>query len=192
LDASTHLVRTVPRITLSIVARVTGRSASALSPPARYGYARTVTRKRVTVWTDGSCDTTSGEGGWAYSLRYGPHERHVADHASSTTNNRMELTAAVRALEALSEPCDVVLVTDSQYLRKAFTDGWLAAWQRNGWRTASRAPVKNQDLWQELLRLTDVHHVDWRWTKGHDGHAENERVDRMALRARRERRRITD
>lgn len=139
------------------------------------------------VWTDGSCDTASGDGGWAFLLRYGAHEKSEAQYAPDTTNNRMELTAAVRALESLTEPCDVVLITDSQYLRKAFTDGWLTTWQRNGWKTASRAPVKNQDLWRTLLHLTSIHTVDWRWTKGHDGHEENERVDRMALRARRER-----
>jgi len=145
-------------------------------------------RKHVTIWTDGSCDTTSREGGWAYLMRYGTHERSDAAHEPDTTNNRMELTAAVEALAALKEPCQVTLVTDSQYLKKAFTDGWLETWQRNGWRTASKQPVKNQDLWERLLHLTSEHDVKWRWTKGHDGHAENESVDRMALRARRERR----
>lgn len=145
-------------------------------------------RKHVTIWTDGSCDTTNGDGGWAYLLRYGNHERSDSAYEGSTTNNRMELTAAVRALEALKEPCAVTLVTDSQYLRKAFTDGWLDTWQRNGWKTSAKQPVKNQDLWSRLLELTEQHQVDWRWTKGHDGHIENEQVDKLALRARRTRR----
>ena len=143
-----------------------------------------MTRKHVTIWTDGSCDTGSGDGGWAYLIRFGEHRRKAAAFEAATTNNRMELTAAVEALRALTEPCRVTLVTDSQYLKKAFSDGWLDRWQRNGWRTASKAPVKNRDLWEELLQLADRHDVDWRWTKGHDGHPENEEVDRLALAAR--------
>jgi len=145
-------------------------------------------RKRVTAYTDGSCETRTGEGGWAYLLLYNGARKRASGYEPGTTNNRMELTAAVRALAALREPCRVTLVTDSQYLKKAFTDGWLETWQRNGWRTASRSPVKNQDLWQELLRLTGYHQVDWSWTRGHAGHAENEEVDAMALAARRQRR----
>ncbi|MDZ7800100.1 MAG: ribonuclease HI [Trueperaceae bacterium] len=146
-----------------------------------------MTRKHVTIWTDGSCDTASGEGGWAYLIRYGAHRRSDAGYVPGTTNNRMELTAAVEALAALREPCTITLVTDSQYLKKAFTDGWLDAWQRNGWRTAGRAPVKNQDLWQRLLALSETHDVRWSWTRGHDGHPENEEVDDMAQRARQQR-----
>ena len=145
-------------------------------------------RKRVSVHTDGSCDTQSGDGGWAYLLDYNGFERAASGFEPATTNNRMELTAAVRALEALTEPCDVTIVTDSQYLQKAFTAGWLATWQRNGWRTANRQPVKNRDLWERLLRLASAHRVTWRWTRGHAGHQANERVDGLALRARRERR----
>ena len=145
-------------------------------------------RKRVTAYTDGSCETRTGEGGWAYLLLYNGARKRASGYEPGTTNNRMELTAAVRARAALREPCRVTLVTDSQYLKKAFTDGWLETWQRNGWRTASRSPVKNQDLWQELLRLTGYHQVDWSWTRGHAGHAENEEVDAMALAARRQRR----
>jgi len=143
--------------------------------------------KLVTIWTDGSCDTGSGDGGWAYRMRYGAHARSDAAYEANTTNNRMELTAAVEALRALREPCRVTLVTDSQYLKKAFSDGWLDTWRSNGWRTASRTPVKNRDLWEELVALTEWHQVDWRWTRGHDGHPENEEVDREALRARRQR-----
>ena len=146
-----------------------------------------MTRKHVTIWTDGSCDTGSGEGGWGYLMRYCEHTRTDAAYEPGTTNNRMELTAAVEALRALKEPCSVTLVTDSQYLKKAFTDGWLRTWQRNGWVTAAKKPVKNRDLWEELLTLTNHHDVEWSWTRGHSGHTENEAVDRLALDARRNR-----
>jgi ribonuclease HI len=145
-------------------------------------------RKHVTAHTDGSCETQTGHGGWAYLLEYRGHRRSASGYEADTTNNRMELTAAVRALEALSEPCAVTIVTDSQYLKKAFTDRWLDTWQRNGWRTASRQPVKNQDLWRRLLELGERHDVRWRWTRGHAGNARNVHVDRLALTARRERR----
>lgn len=144
--------------------------------------------KDVTIFTDGSCDTKSGEGGWGYLLLYRGRRKTASGYEGGTTNNRMELTAAVRALEALKEPCKVTLVTDSQYLKKAFTDGWLRSWQKNGWKTASKQPVKNKDLWLELLRLTAEHEVQWSWTRGHAGHAENELVDGLALEARRTRR----
>ena len=147
--------------------------------------AHTSERKHVEVFTDGSCDTRSGRGGWGYLLRCGTHEKVGSGFEANTTNNRMELTAAVRALEALKEPCQVTLMTDSQYLKNAFTAGWLKNWQRNGWRTANKEPVKNQDLWLELLALSRVHNLHWAWTKGHAGHAENERVDKLALEARR-------
>jgi ribonuclease HI len=149
-------------------------------------------RKHVIATTDGSCDTRSGDGGWAYRLAYRgtgrDHVRTASGYEAATTNNRMELTAAVRALEALQEPCRVTLVTDSQYLQRAFTAGWLDTWQRNGWRTADKRSVKNQDLWRRLLELTSVHEVAWTWTRGHAGHAHNEEVDALALAARRERR----
>jgi ribonuclease HI len=150
-------------------------------------------RKHVVATTDGSCDTRSGDGGWAYRLAYRgatgrEHVRTASGFEPGTTNNRMELTAAVRALEALQEPCEVTLVTDSQYLKRAFTDGWLATWQRNGWQTADKKSVKNQDLWLRLLELGERHTVRWTWTKGHAGHAHNEEVDGLALQARRDRR----
>ncbi len=145
-----------------------------------------MTAPAVTVYTDGSCDTTSGRGGWAYLVEAGDQRLQASGFEPSTTNNRMELTAAVRALEALAEPARVTIVTDSEYLKKAFTDGWLARWQRNGWRTAGRQPVKNQDLWQRLLQLTSFHDVSWEWTRGHAGHEQNEIVDRLALSARRQ------
>lgn len=141
--------------------------------------------KRVTVYTDGSCDTGSRRGGWAYLLEYEGRRKTASGFEADTTNNRMELTAAVRALEALTEPCEVRLVTDSEYLKKAFTDGWLTKWQANGWKTASRQPVKNKDLWLELLTQTARHDVSWSWTRGHSGQPQNEEVDRLALAARR-------
>ena len=141
--------------------------------------------KQVEIFTDGSCDTTTGRGGWAYLIRYKGATRVASGFEPGTTNNRMELTAAVEALEALTEPCEVRLVTDSQYVKKAFTDGWLDTWQRNGWKTSNRKPVKNQDLWRRLLELSGRHDVTWSWTRGHAGHEENERVDRLALDARR-------
>lgn len=139
----------------------------------------------VTVYTDGSCDTGSGRGGWAYLIERDGRHTKASGFEAGTTNNRMELTAAVKALEALVQPSKVRIVTDSEYLKKAFTDGWLERWQRNGWRTAARQPVKNQDLWQRLLELTAVHDVTWAWTRGHAGHRENEIVDGLALAARR-------
>ncbi|HEX7021974.1 MAG TPA: ribonuclease HI [Trueperaceae bacterium] len=142
-------------------------------------------RKHVRIFTDGSCDTTSGRGGWAYLLQYGQATKTASGYESGTTNNRMELTAAVRALSALEQPCRVTLVTDSQYLRKAFTDGWLDKWQKNGWKTSGRQPVKNKDLWLRLLELSGIHELQWKWTRGHAGHPENELVDRLALEARR-------
>ncbi|HZW28191.1 MAG TPA: ribonuclease HI [Trueperaceae bacterium] len=142
-------------------------------------------RPHVTAYTDGSCDTASGRGGWAYLLASGGRTRRASGFEPDTTNNRMELTAAVRALEALNRPCRVTVVTDSEYLKKAFTDGWLAKWQRNGWVTSARQPVKNRDLWERLLELTAEHEVEWSWTRGHAGHRENELVDRLALEARR-------
>lgn len=151
-----------------------------------------VASKHVIIYTDGSCETQTGDGGWGFLLVYGDVRRRASGFEPDTTNNRMELTGAVRALEALSEPCRVTLVTDSQYLKKAFTDGWLRSWQRNGWRTAGKQPVKNKDLWLRLLELTNVHEVDWEWTRGHAGHAENEAVDDLALTARRTRKGVDE
>lgn len=140
--------------------------------------------KQVYVYTDGSCNTQSGDGGWAYLLRHGKHEKEQAGYEANTTNNRMELTAAVNALRALKEPCEVTLTTDSQYLKHAFTQGWLKNWQQNGWKTANKQAVKNKDLWLELLELSQVHALKWQWARGHAGHPENERVDQLALQAR--------
>ncbi len=143
------------------------------------------TKKRVDIFTDGSCDTTSRRGGWGYLLRCGERRKTASGFEADTTNNRMELTAAVEALSALKGPCHVTLITDSQYLKNAFTAGWLKNWQRNGWKTAAREPVKNKDLWERLLELSALHDLTWSWTRGHAGHAENELVDKLALQARR-------
>ncbi len=143
--------------------------------------------EQTTIWTDGSCETRTGEGGWAFLLEQGSSRRRVSGYEAGTTNNRMELTAAVRGLEALVGPTEVRIVTDSQYLKNAFTSNWLGNWQRNGWKTASKQPVKNRDLWERLLELTAQHKVTWGWTRGHSGQRENELVDSLALAARRNR-----
>ena len=133
----------------------------------------------VHIWTDGACLGNPGRGGWAVLLRSNARERLLSGGEASTTNNRMELMAAIAALEALKRTCRVELSTDSQYLRQGITE-WLPRWQRNGWRTAAKAPVKNQDLWQRLAAVSAQHEVGWRWVRGHSGHPENERVDRAA------------
>jgi len=136
-------------------------------------------RKQVEVHTDGACLGNPGPGGWAALLRWGEIERELAGGESDTTNNRMELMAAIAALEALREPCNVILTTDSQYVRQGILD-WLANWIRRGWKTAGGDPVKNRDLWERLQAAAAPHAVDWRWVKGHSGHPENERVDQLA------------
>ncbi|WP_431975634.1 ribonuclease HI [Micromonospora haikouensis] len=134
----------------------------------------------VEIWTDGACSGNPGPGGWGAVLRYGAHERDLCGgEASPTTNNRMELMAAIRALESLTRPVSVRLHTDSTYVRNGIT-GWLAGWKRNGWVTAARQPVKNADLWQRLEAACARHEVTWLWVKGHNGHPENERADALA------------
>lgn len=136
-------------------------------------------RKQVEVHTDGACLGNPGPGGWAALLRWGKVERELSGGEPDTTNNRMELMAAIAALEALREPCNVILTTDSQYVRQGILD-WLANWIRRGWKTAGGDPVKNRDLWERLQAAAAPHAVDWRWVKGHSGHPENERVDQLA------------
>lgn len=133
------------------------------------------------MFTDGACRGNPGPGGWGALLRYGESERELYGGEVLTTNNRMELTAAIRALGALREPCDVDLYTDSQYLRDGVTR-WMANWKRRGWRTADRKPVKNVELWQALEREASRHQVRWHWVRGHSGHDGNERADRLANR----------
>jgi ribonuclease HI len=135
--------------------------------------------KDVEIYTDGACLGNPGPGGWGALLRHGSFEKELAGGEPDTTNNRMELLAAIRALEALREPCRVVLHTDSQYVQKGISE-WIGGWQRRGWKTADGKPVKNDDLWRELLIAQKPHKVDWRWVRGHSGHVENERVDQLA------------
>lgn len=134
----------------------------------------------VMIYTDGACAGNPGPGGWAAILRYGPHEKVLQGGASLTTNNRMEMRAALAALEALKRPARVEIHTDSQYLRRGVTE-WLPRWERNGWRTAVKQPVKNQDLWRALRDAMRPHRVQWHWVKGHAGHDLNERADRLAV-----------
>ncbi|MBN8263587.1 MAG: ribonuclease HI [Xanthomonadales bacterium] len=136
-------------------------------------------RKAVQIHTDGACLGNPGPGGWAGLLRWRGIEREVAGGEPDTTNNRMELMAAIAALEALREPCEVVLHTDSQYVRQGITE-WMANWLRRGWKTAGGDPVKNRDLWERLHAAAARHRVDWRWVKGHAGDPDNERVDQLA------------
>ena len=139
----------------------------------------TEARKAVHIHTDGACLGNPGPGGWAGLLRWRGIEREVAGGEPDTTNNRMELMAAIAALEALREPCEVVLHTDSQYVRQGITE-WIANWLRRGWKTAGGDPVKNRDLWERLHAAAARHRVDWRWVKGHAGDPDNERVDQLA------------
>ncbi len=134
---------------------------------------------KVEIFTDGACKGNPGPGGWGAVIRAGAREKLLSGGEPLTTNNRMELMAAIRALEALKRPCEIVLHTDSVYVRDGITK-WIFGWQRNGWRTADRKPVKNADLWQELLAAAARHKIDWRWVKGHSGHAENDRADKLA------------
>ncbi len=133
----------------------------------------------VEIYTDGACKGNPGPGGWGVFLRTGTAQRELHGGVALTTNNRMELTAVIEALKALNRPCQVTLYTDSQYVQKGIQE-WIHAWQRNGWKTASRQPVKNADLWQELVVQSQRHQVQWRWVKGHAGHEGNEHADRLA------------
>lgn len=138
-----------------------------------------MTTDEVQAFTDGACLGNPGPGGWAALLRAKGRERLLAGGEADTTNNRMELMAAIGALEALTRPCAVLLTTDSRYVMQGI-EQWLPKWRENGWRTADRQPVKNQDLWERLSAATGHHRVRWQWVKGHNGHAENERVDQAA------------
>jgi ribonuclease HI len=137
---------------------------------------------RVTIHTDGACSGNPGPGGWGAILQWGGHTRELKGGEAHTTNNRMELMAAIVALETLKRPCEVDLHTDSEYLRQGITD-WISGWKRNGWRTAARKPVKNLDLWQRLDAAVGRHTVHWHWVRGHAGHDLNERADELAREA---------
>lgn len=136
----------------------------------------------VEIFTDGACRGNPGPGGWGALLRYKGKEKAMKGAESRTTNNRMEMMAAITALEALKRRCNVILTTDSKYLRDGIKR-WLPSWKKKGWKTSTSQPVKNEDLWRRLDELASKHNIDWRWVKGHSGHAENERVDRLAREA---------
>jgi len=135
--------------------------------------------KRVDIFTDGACKRNPGPGGWGAILRMGVHEKEMSGGDPETTNNRMEMTAVIRALKALTEPCAVTIHTDSRYVIDGMTK-WIEGWKRKGWVSASKQPVRNQDLWHDLIEAVPHHHIEWQWIKGHDGHPENERADKLA------------
>ena len=137
--------------------------------------------KHVEIFTDGACSGNPGKGGWGAVLRFNGAEKELCGGERETTNNRMELTAVIEALSALKEPCAVTLTSDSKYVIDAVTKGWVYGWQRNAWRKADKKPALNVDLWQRLLPLLQLHQVTFVWVKGHDGHPENERCDRLAV-----------
>jgi ribonuclease HI len=135
----------------------------------------------IEIYTDGACRGNPGPGGWGAVLRSGAHVKELFGGEQDTTNNRMEMTAVVNALKALKKPSEVILTTDSQYVRKGITE-WIHSWKKNGWKTAAKQPVKNADLWQQIDALSAEHTIRWEWVKGHSGHPENERVDALANR----------
>ncbi len=135
--------------------------------------------KQLEIFTDGACKGNPGPGGWGAVIRYEKHEKEISGGNPDTTNNRMELSAAIQALTTLIEPCHVKLHTDSKYVLDGITK-WINGWQRNGWKTASKQPVRNADLWLDLIEAVARHQVEWIWVKGHNGHPENERADRLA------------
>lgn len=135
--------------------------------------------EQVDIYTDGACRGNPGPGGWAAILRYGDQETLISGAQQETTNNRMELQAAISALQKLKHPCNVRVTTDSRYVMDGIQQ-WLPNWKQNGWKTSAKKPVKNDDLWRELDKLVEVHTVEWNWVKGHSGHDENERVDQLA------------
>jgi ribonuclease HI len=136
---------------------------------------------QVEIFTDGACKGNPGPGGWGVLLRYNGHEKELYGAEAETTNNRMELMAAIKALESLKRPCSVQLTTDSVYVRSGITE-WLPNWKKRGWKTAARKPVKNADLWKRLDAATQQHDISWHWVRGHSGHPENERADELANR----------
>lgn len=137
--------------------------------------------KKIEIFTDGACSGNPGPGGWGCILRYGNAEKELSGGEGDTTNNRMELTAAIEGLKALKEKCEVTLYTDSQYVANGINKGWARTWQKNGWIKSDKKPALNRELWEELLSLIDRHEVSVVWVKGHNGHPENERCDRLAV-----------
>lgn len=136
--------------------------------------------KKVEIYTDGACRGNPGKGGWGAILVYGDKKKELCGGEKETTNNRMELTAAIEALSALKEPCEVTMTSDSQYLINGITKGWAVSWREKGWKKADKSPALNPDLWQKLLELLEIHKVEFIWVKGHAGHPYNERCDELA------------
>lgn len=134
---------------------------------------------KVIIYTDGACSGNPGPGGWGALLQFGEHKKELSGGEAETTNNRMELSAAIKALESLNRPCQIEFFTDSEYLRKGITE-WISNWKRRGWKTAAKKPVKNQDLWRKLDTAIQAHQINWHWVRGHAGQRENERVDKLA------------
>lgn len=137
--------------------------------------------KKINVYTDGACSGNPGPGGWGAILQYGAHEKELSGGEDATTNNRMELTAVIEALSALKEPCEVHLTSDSRYVIDAIEKGWVYGWKKNGWIKSNKEPALNVDLWEKLLPLLKKHTVTFRWIRGHTGHSENERCDKLAV-----------
>ena len=137
--------------------------------------------KRVEIFTDGACRGNPGPGGWGAVLRYGDYEKDLYGYQANTTNNQMEMMAAIEGLQALTRPSKVILTTDSNYLRQGITQ-WIHGWKKRNWRTASKQPVKNKELWQQLDKIASQHDIEWKWVKGHSGHVDNERADELANR----------
>lgn len=137
--------------------------------------------KKVDIYTDGACSGNPGKGGWAAILVYNKREKELCGSAAETTNNRMELTAVIKALEALKEPCEVTLTTDSRYVCDSVTKGWVYSWKKNGWKKGDKKPALNVDLWEQLLPLLEKHEVSFNWVRGHIGHPYNERCDKLAV-----------
>ena len=136
--------------------------------------------KEVEIYTDGACSGNPGPGGWGAVLKYGSHRKEISGAESNTTNNRMELTAIIKALEMLKEPCQVKAYSDSKYVCDALKNGWAVSWQKNGWKKSDKKPALNSDLWQVLLDLIQIHNFEINWVKGHAGHSENEICDKLA------------
>tara|TARA_B100000676_G_scaffold290789_1_gene324704 strand:+ start:1121 stop:1567 length:447 start_codon:yes stop_codon:yes gene_type:complete len=136
-------------------------------------------KKILNIYTDGACKGNPGIGGWGAILKYGNTEKEIKGFSKETTNNIMELTAVIKALESLSRSCNIIITTDSNYVKNGITD-WINNWKKNGWKTAKKQPVKNKDLWVSLDKLVAKHSITWKWIKGHSGHPENERADQLA------------
>ncbi|HJB67442.1 MAG TPA: ribonuclease HI [Candidatus Fournierella excrementigallinarum] len=137
--------------------------------------------KQIEIFTDGACSGNPGPGGWGAVLRYKQHEKELSGGEAETTNNRMELTALIAALEQLKEPCEIMLCSDSKYVIDGLEKGWAKGWRARGWKKADKSPALNPDLWEKLLNLTEGHVIHYKWIKGHAGHPENERCDRLAV-----------